>query len=181
MKTAVNNKTKNLVLMSLFAAIISACAWLTIPATVPFTMQTFGVFLALGVLGGKRGTISVCIYLLLGIIGIPVFSAGKSGIGVLLGSTGGYLIALIFSGLVVWGMEVLLGKKTWVLALSMVLGLLVCYAIGTFWFITVYTSQSGEIGLWSALSMCVFPFIIPDLIKIVLALVLQKRLAPLVK
>ena len=154
---------------------------MTIPATVPFTMQTFGVFLALGVLGGKRGTISVCIYLLLGIIGIPVFSAGKSGIGVLLGSTGGYLIALIFSGLVVWGMEVLLGKKTWVLALSMVLGLLVCYAIGTFWFITVYTSTSGEIGLWSALSMCVFPFIIPDLIKIALALVLQKRLAPLVK
>ena len=61
-----------------FAVILGICAWISVPTTVPFTMQTFGVFLALGVLGGRKGTLSICVYLLLGIVGIPVFSAGTS-------------------------------------------------------------------------------------------------------
>ncbi|MEI3229119.1 MAG: biotin transporter BioY [Lachnospiraceae bacterium] len=78
-------------------------------------------------------------------------------------------------------MEQLLGKKTWVLALSMVLGLLVCYAFGTAWFMVVYAKQAGAVGLLTALGWCVFPFIIPDIIKIVLALVICKRLAGIIK
>lgn len=80
-----------------------------------------------------------------------------------------------------WGMEALLGKKTWVLGLSMVLGLIVCYAIGTVWFMAVYTKNSGPVGLAAVLSWCVIPFIIPDLIKIALALVLSKRFSVILK
>ena len=65
--------------------------------------------------------------------------------------------------------------------LSMLLGLLVCYLFGTVWFISVYTRNTGEIGVWTALSWCVFPYIIPDIIKIVLALAICKRLAGAIK
>ena len=75
-----------------------------------------------------------------------------------------------------WLIERLLGTKTWVLALSMLLGLAVCYAFGTVWFLAVYAKNTGAIGLWTALGWCVFPYIVPDLVKIALALVLCKRL-----
>ena len=67
-------KTKDLALCALFAALIAVCAWISIPATVPFTLQTFAIFAALGLLGGKRGTVAVAVYLLLGAIGVPVFA-----------------------------------------------------------------------------------------------------------
>lgn len=170
-------KTKDMAYIALFAVMIAICSWLSIPATVPFTLQTFGVFLAVGVLGGKRGTLSVLVYLLLGAIGIPVFAGFQGGIGCILGSTGGYIIGFLFSALVMWAMEKLLGKKKWVLALSMLFGLIVCYAFGTVWFMQVYARSTGEIGLLTALGWCVFPYIIPDVVKIILALALCKRLA----
>ena len=72
-------------------------------------------------------------------------------------------------------MEVLLGRKTWVLALSMVVGLVICYFFGTLWFLQVYARETGPIGLVTALGWCVFPYILPDLLKILLALTLTKR------
>lgn len=174
---ATKNKTLDMVYIALFAVLITICSWISIPTVVPFTLQNFGIFVAVGVLGGKRGALSVLVYLLLGAIGVPVFAGFSGGIGVILGTTGGYIIGFLLSTLPVWGMEKLLGKKTWVLAFSMVLGLLVCYAFGTVWFIQVYAQNSGEIGLMTALGWCVFPFIIPDLIKIALALAVTKSLA----
>lgn len=170
-----------MVYCAMFAVLIAVCSWISIPATVPFTLQTFGIFVTVGILGGKRGSVSVLIYLLLGAVGIPVFAGFKGGIGALLGTTGGYIIGFLFSALIMWGMEVLLGKKLWVLAVSMVLGLLACYAFGTIWFMVVYARTSGAIGLMTALGWCVFPFILPDVIKIALALVLSKRLAKLIR
>ncbi|MDD6189903.1 MAG: biotin transporter BioY [Clostridiales bacterium] len=174
-------KTRDMVYISLFAVLIAICSWISVPATVPFTLQTFAVFLTVSVLGGKRGTIAICVYLLLGIVGIPVFAGGRAGIGVILGNTGGYLIGWIFAGPVMWAMEKLLGRKTWVLALGMVIGLIICYALGTAWFIVVYTRNVREIGIAGALGMCVIPFIIPDLIKIALALFVGKRLETIIK
>ena len=173
--------TRDMVYCAMFAVLIAVCSWISIPATVPFTLQTFGLFVTVGILGGKRGSVSVLIYLLLGAVGIPVFAGFKGGIGALLGTTGGYIIGFLFSALIMWGMEVLLGKKLWVLAVSMVLGLLACYAFGTIWFMVVYARTSGAIGLMTALGWCVFPFILPDVIKIALALVLSKRLAKLIR
>lgn len=169
-------KTKNMILISIFSVLIAVCAWISIPAAVPFTMQTFGIFSATGILGGKRGTIAICIYLLLGAIGLPVFAGGTSGIGILLGSTGGYMAGWILAGLVTWILESMLGRKTWTAALSMIAGLIGCYALGTAWFMLIYAREAGRIGLWTALSMCVIPFIIPDLVKIALALLIRKRL-----
>lgn len=174
-------KTLNIAYCAMFAVIIAACSWISIPATVPFTLQTFGVFLAVGVLGGKWGSIAVLVYILLGAVGVPVFAGFSGGIHYLLGSTGGYIIGFLFSALVMWAMESLFGKKTWALSLSMLAGLLVCYLFGTIWFTVVYTKNSGAIGVWTALTWCVFPYVLPDVLKIALALSISKRLGKITK
>lgn len=174
-------KSKDTVFIALFAVLIAVCSWISIPTAIPFTMQTFGIFFAFNFLGGKKGTLCVCIYLLLGLIGIPVYANGTSGIGILLGTTGGYMIGWIFSGLVIWLLETLIGRKLWAQSLCQFAGLLVCYIIGTAWFMVIYAQKTGTIGLWSALCMCVFPFIIPDLLKIGLGLYLTHRLKKVVK
>ena len=168
-------------MIALCAAVMAVCSWISIPAAVPFTMQTFGVFLAVGLLGGRNGTLAVLVYILLGAAGLPVFSGFNGGIGHLFGATGGYIIGFVFSALVMWLAEALFGKSNKVLIASMIAGLLVCYAFGTAWFMVVYARDSGSIGLVTALSWCVFPYIIPDALKILLAAVLTRRLRPLIK
>lgn len=168
----------DLTLMALFTAVMAVCSWISIPAAVPFTLQTFAVFLTAGLLGGRRGTLTVLVYILLGAIGLPVFSGFTGGIGHLLGPTGGYIIGFIFSALMMWLAEKLFGKSLTVLAVSMAAGLIVCYAFGTAWFIGVYTRTTGEVGVMTALGWCVFPYVIPDAIKITVALILSRRLRP---
>lgn len=175
-----NNKTLDMAYIAMFAIIMAICSWISIPTAIPFTLQTFGVFFSVGLLGGKRGTLSVLVFILLGAVGIPVFAGFTGGLGIILGSTGGYIVGFLFSALIMWGMEYILGRKTWVLALSMVLGLLVLYTFGTIWFMFIYARTTGAIGIWTTLGWCVFPYIIPDSIKIVLALVLCKRFSPVV-
>ncbi|MGN1003393.1 MAG: biotin transporter BioY [Oscillospiraceae bacterium] len=175
-------RTRDLVYIALFAVLMAVCSWISIPILqVPYTLQTFAVFLAVGVLGGKRGTLAVLVYILLGAVGVPVFSGFTGGLGILLGNTGGYIIGFLFTALVMWLMEALLGKKIWVLAVSMVVGLIVCYAFGTAWFMVVYARNAGAVGLGTALGWCVIPYIIPDLVKIALALLLSRRLGKILK
>lgn len=174
-------KIHSMTYIAMFAVIIAVCSWISIPATVPFTMQTFGVFVAVGMLGGKRGSLAVLVYLLLGMFGAPVFAGFSGGMAYLMGSTGGYIVGFLVSALVMWAFEALPGKKTTVVALSMVVGLVVCYAFGTVWFMMVYTRNTGSIGVWTALSLCVIPYIIPDLLKIGLALAVCKKLSPIIK
>lgn len=169
-------KTFDIVFIGIFAALIAICSWISIPMTVPFTLQTFAVFLAVFVLGGKRGTIAVIVYILLGAIGMPVFSGFSGGVGILLGTTGGYIIGFIATALIMWAFEKLMGTGIVSQVISMVLGLIACYAFGTIWFIFVYGRANGPIGVATALGWCVIPFIIPDCVKMVLALVLGKRL-----
>ena len=171
----------DLVMIALFAALIAVCAWITIPGAVPFTLQTMGVFLAVGLLGGKRGTAAVLVYILLGAVGMPVFSGFSGGVGRLLGTTGGYIIGFLVAALAMWAMEAIFGKAKWVLPVSMLLGLLLCYAFGTAWFLVLYTQTKGAISVASVLSMCVVPFIIPDLLKTALALLLTSRLSKFIK
>ena len=147
------SKTLDMAYIALFTVLIAVCAWISIPTLVPFTLQTFGIFLATAVLGGKRGSLAVAVYLLLGAVGVPVFANFTGGLGMLLGVTGGYLVGFLFTALVMWAMERLLGKKRWVLVVSMVLGLAVCYAFGTAWFMIAYANTTGPIGLGAALWM----------------------------
>ena len=174
--TATRSKTYDIVYIGVFAVIMAICSWISIPTTVPFTLQTFGVFIAVGILGGKRGSLAVLVFIILGAIGVPVFSGMTGGVGILLGSTGGYIIGFLFSALVMWAMEKLPVRNSFTQILSMILGLIVCYAFGTVWFMVVYSRANGPVGLAAVLSWCVIPFIIPDLIKIAVAFGLSKKL-----
>lgn len=173
---AQRTKTYDIIYIGIFAALMAICSWISIPTTVPFTMQTFGVFIAIGILGGKRGTLSILVYLILGAIGLPVFAGFSGGVGVLFGTTGGYLIGFLFSGLVMWGIEKVWGRKPFIQLISMIVGLIVCYAFGTVWFMVAYAKASGPVGIGAVLGWCVIPFIIPDLLKIALAMALTQRL-----
>ena len=177
-------KTYDMAYIAIFTALITICSWISIPTLVPFTLQTFAVFLAVSVLGGKRGTLAVVVYVLLGAIGVPVFAEFTGGIDIILRNTGGYIIGFIFSALIMWLVESLFGGKIWVQGISMVLGLLACYAVGTAWFMFVYMRDSGAVGLSTVLGWCVIPFIIPDAVKIALALtlgnILKKPLAGMI-
>ena len=156
--------------IAIMTALICVCAWITVPFTVPFTMQTFGVFAALLLLGGRDGTIAIGLYLLLGLAGLPVFSGFRGGLGHLLGPTGGYLIGFLFTGLA----HILLRPVTEKCAAAVRLVLLfaehaVCYLVGTIWFAVVCAGQGKPVGFFAALGLCVLPYLLPDFAKIALA------------
>ena len=157
--------------MAMFVAIITVCAQIQIPMTVPFTLQTLGIFMAAAMLGWKRGLISVAVYVLLGAIGVPVFAGFSGGIGVLGGPTGGYIIGFLFTALIVGLMTDFLGRKLWVLAVSMVAGLAVCYLFGTIWL-----SMQLNIGFVAGLGVGVFPYIPGDLVKIAIACIIGPKI-----
>lgn len=175
-ETAEKRKIYDLAYIGVFAGLMAICSWISIPTAIPFTMQTFAVFLSIALLGGRRGALAVTVYVLLGAVGLPVFAGFSGGIGVILNNTGGYIIGFIVMALFLWLTERLFGKKTWVRALSMTLGLAILYAFGTAWFMLVYMRTSGAVGLVTVLGWCVFPFVIPDLLKLALALGLAKSL-----
>ena len=162
-------ETKDIVFAGIFTALIAVCSWISIPTAVPFTLQTFAVFMAVLVLGGKLGTLSVIVYILLGAVGAPVFANFTGGMGILLGSTGGYIVGSVLTALVMWGFERFGRGNLTMRIIGMLLGLLACYALGTVWFMVVYGRANGAIGVMTALGWCVFPFIIPDLIKMAIA------------
>ncbi len=149
---------------------MAVCAWVSVPlGTLRLSMQMFGVFLTLGVLGGRRGTAAIAVYLLLGAVGVPVFAGFQGGIGVLVGATGGYLMGFLACG-IVYGLAQAHGiGKTG----AMLLGLLACYCIGTLWYRFVYLPQGS---LWAAVAQCVLPYILPDVLKLCLARLLLRRI-----
>lgn len=171
-----NNATKNLTRIALMSALIAVCSWISIPTPVPFTLQTFAVFLALEVLGGKNGTTTIALYILLGAVGLPVFSGFTGGLGKLFGATGGYILGFLISGLLYWLVERLLGNRLPYRIASVVFGLLLCYAFGTIWFQHLYSAANGPVSIGTVLGWCVIPFLIPDAIKIALAFTVGKSL-----
>lgn len=166
-----------MVLCALFTAIIAVCSQIAVPMTVPFTMQTFAIFCTLVVLGGKRGTVSIALYVILGMIGIPVFAEFTGGFGIVLGATGGYIIGFVPMALVYWAAEKLFGKSLPVVVVSMAVGLLVLYAFGTLWFMWVYTKTTEAVDFLTALKWCVLPFIVPDAVKAALAVFVAGRVS----
>ncbi len=175
---------RELALVAMGVALIAVCSWLSVPALlptmVPFTLQTFAVCLLTALFGLRLGLWTVGAYLLLGAAGVPVFAGFKGGIAALLGTTGGYLVGFLFTALIVGLAVKTLGRKLPVLLGAMVLGLALCYAFGTVWFVQVYTRASGPIGVGTALAWCVLPYLLPDGVKIILAALLTRRLYPIV-
>ena len=177
-------RTQDLTYIALFAVWMAVCAWISIPVPAPlvqFTMQTFAVFAALVVLGGRRGTYAVTVYLLLGAVGVPVFSGFRGGPAALLGVTGGYILGFFFQALVYWLITAKLGESLLVKTAACVAGGAVLYAFGTAWYVILYAQTGSPVGVMTALGYCVFPFIIPDLLKLALALVLAQRVGKYIK
>lgn len=179
------NKTYNIVLAGISAALIAVCAWIAIPVgAVPITLSTLGIFLILMSEGFKRGTAAIAVYLLLGLVGIPVFSNFKGGPAVLVGPTGGFLIgyipmALVFALLVkILRVRTMTGfKKILFNILSAVCSEIVLYLFGCVWLMLT----SGNKDVMNVLSVCVLPFIIPDIVKITVASLVSQRLAKFIK
>lgn len=174
-------QTVDLVYIALMAVLIAVCAWISIPSAVPFTLQTMAVFLAPSLLGAKRGFFAVLVYILLGTVGIPVFAGFKGGIGALLGSTGGYIVGFLILTLFYWLVTAKLGETLPVQIAALAVGMLLCYAFGSAWYMVVYLKTTGPVGLMTVLGWCVFPFLLPDGIKLAVALLLARKLRPQLK
>ena len=184
-KLYIKSAAKEAAYLALGVALLTVCAWITIPiAAIPVTLQTFAVAL-LGVLFGVvRGTAAVLIYLLMGLIGIPVFSNFNAGVMALLGPTGGYIIGFLFEVALGGAFSLIKIKnqiaKTALTYLGMLLGLAALYFFGTLWFIKVY-SGGGAVGIGAALMLCVVPYILPDAIKLFFAALIGVKLKPYLK
>ncbi len=173
---------RNMVFIAVMAALICIAAPFSVPiGPIPISLATFAIYLAGGILGAKKGTVAVVVYILLGAVGLPIFSGGEGGLQKLFGVTGGYIIGYIpcvlITGLFV---DLFFKKRTtiknkflnwlsraWAVPVGMVLGTVVLYVFGTAWFII-----ARGVTLEVAIAGCVYPFIPGDLIKIACATVL---------
>ena len=172
-----HSATRDLTLIALFVALIAVMAQITIPLPpVPFTMQTFAIPLAGLVLGARRGAIAACLYLLLGALGAPVFSAFQGGFGVLIGPTGGYLLSFPLVALIV-GLaaeradKLDTGKRYMWLAAGLLTGMVVLFTMGM-----LQLAFVNQISIQAAFLGGVLPFLIPDLLKISLVLAIAPKI-----
>ena len=174
-------KLKNSILIALFSVILLICSRISIPYVIPFTLQSLGVFLTFGILGGKRGLLSLLLYFTLGLIGIPISASGEAGINLFFNPTTGYIIGWFLCGVMFWIVETKFGNcnKTRIIIFS--IGTIICYAAGTVWFMLIYAYNKTAIGVWTALCYCVFPFIIFDIIKLLVATILTNKLQNKIK
>ncbi|NLL70873.1 MAG: biotin transporter BioY [Epulopiscium sp.] len=165
-------KTKDLVLISLFAAITCILSVIAIPlpfTPVPITLQILAVTMCGAILGGKGGALSQVIYVLLGAIGLPVYAGGASGLGQLMGPTGGYLFGFIIGAYLI-GILTHRGMKSvttrqgryGIIVGSMLVGLFVIYLCGMFQLMLV-----AQMTLAKAFLGGVAPFILVDMLKVI--------------
>ncbi|RZN34203.1 MAG: biotin transporter BioY [Methanosarcinales archaeon] len=169
-----------MVYASMFAALTAVGALIRIPipvSPVPLTLQVFFVLLTGLVLGSRWGATGMAVYVMLGIIGFPVFSGGSSGMGVILGPAGGYLIGFVM-GAFITGLTVeKLGRSMIVMVTAMVAGLMVIYAFGVLQLFIVADLPS----IWGAVVIGVVPFLIGDMIKLVAAFAVAKRIGNIIE
>lgn len=169
---------KGIVYAALFGALTAAGAFIVIPLPpVPITAQTFFLNVAAVLLGGSLGAASQFIYVMLGIVGIPVFAGGKAGLGVIFGPTGGYLLGFIIAAFVI-GMINQMKKSAGIFwnIFSMLIGMLIIYFLGS-----LQLSLVAKMSFHKVLAIGVFPFIPGDIIKILLAAIISSRLKGHVK
>lgn len=169
-----NKKTVQMVQIAMMTGVLCVVAPVAIalPFTpVPITFATFILYLIAAVLGTKKGTICVFLYLLLGMVGLPVFSGFSSGFMILSGPTGGYAIGYLpCVFLIGWILEHKKKKvsRIWYL-FSFVCGTFCCYLFGTIWFMII---MGGTYTLGQTLFVCVVPYLFCDIVKIFMATVM---------
>lgn len=154
---------KRIILAAMFAAVIAVLSQFAIPiGPIPMTMQTFAIGLVVTLLGTRTGTYAVCVYLLLGLIGLPVFAGGAAGVGVLFGPTGGYLIGFIFTALATGFIIEKTAFNYGFAILGNIVGSLVCLIFGTLWL-----KVQADMSFPAALAAGATPFVLPGMIKAV--------------
>lgn len=166
--------TKNIILCAIFAALTAILSQISIPlpfTPVPINLAMISVFIAGGLLGTKIGAISQLVYVIIGAIGVPVYANFTGGPGILVGPTGGYIVGYIIATIIIGVIAKRLEDSIYSYTVAMVAGILGCYFVGTAWF--MHITQSGLI---EALLMCVVPFLIGDILKIILSAFLVKKL-----
>lgn len=167
---------RDMAYISLSAGLLTLSAWISIPVLdISFTMQTFTLFFLLDLLGGRRITLAMAVYLGLGAAGVPVFAGFQGGISALLGITGGYIWGFLATCLMWWLLKP--EKHPFAAATA---GLLLCYFLGTAWFYLAYTDRAAA-SLGAVVLKCVVPYLLPDAVKVLLALRLSGRLGTVVK
>ncbi len=166
-------RIQKMLYIALFSALMTVSAWIAIPTPVPFTLQTFTFFLSIMMMGGLCGAVMSLIYVSLGIAGLPVFAGFGSGIGYILGASGGFILAFPISALLFALLERFLGSGKKRKLVYAAISLLLIYATGSLWFSLVYTESSG---FFAALAICMLPYVLPDSLKIFLAYHVSERL-----
>ncbi len=162
-------KIKSLCVTAMFAAMICILSPITVPlaSAVPISLASFAVYLTAGILDVKNSVAAVGIYILLGAVGLPVFSSFQGGLQKLVGVTGGYIIGYLPLAFIV---SILLKRRSKLMyPVSMIIGTSALYSLGTIWFV-LQTKSSFS----AALASCVLPFIPGDIIKITAAGVICK-------
>ncbi len=158
---------------AMFGAMTAVGAYVIIPLPpVPITLQTFVMYLAGALLGGHLGALSQIVYILLGVIGLPVFAGGKAGLGVLLGPTGGYLVGFVIGAYVI-GKMMESGKRSghiWI-AISLVVATIALYICGASQLAVV-----AQLSLKKVIAVGVLPFLPGDAVKIIAATFLIARI-----
>lgn len=167
--------TQQMALVAIMTALTCILAPFSLPiGPVPISLTNLVIYFSLYLLGWKLGTLSYVIYLLIGLVGVPVFSGFSAGPAKLFGPTGGYLIGFIPMAIIA-GIVIDKFSQRWIQILGMIVGTVICYAFGTAWFCI----QAGY-TVSAALAVCVIPFIPADLIKMVIAMIIgpeiRKRL-----
>lgn len=163
--------------IAVFSAILSVSAWISIPSAVPFTLQTLALFFSFMTVGGLAGALSSLIYIALGAVGLPVFSGFGAGLGAILGAGGGFIIAFPIAGFAYALLERLFGKGKSRKLIYTSVSLSVIYALGSLWFSLVYADGTR---FFEALAITVLPFVIPDVIKMIIAFYASERIGAII-
>jgi len=166
-----NNNVRELVVTSMFTAVICVMSQLSIQIQpIPFTLSLFAIFLTGALLPPRSAFLATLTYLLLGAFGLPVFAGFKGGIQILAGMTGGYLVAYPVMAFLISIFYKYLKKFNKILSLTigMLVALIFCYTFGTIWFTFI-----TDTAFYTALTLCVFPFLLFDLAKIVFAIIVS--------
>lgn len=167
-----SSRTVTWVLCAVFAALTAVCSQIQIPlAVIPINLALFSVNLCAALMKKRYAALAMTVYLLMGLVGLPVFVGFQGGMGVLFGRTGGYIIGYVACAFLGALLMEKWGRAWWKMALSMAAGVAACYAFGTAWYMVLTKSP-----LWLSLSYCVFPFLPGDAVKIALAVALAGRL-----
>lgn len=180
MKTVIN--TRDMVICAVFAALISVFSVISVPVgEIPVTLGLFGVLFTSILLGARRGAAAVLIYLLIGIVGLPVFSGFRGGFYVLAGPTGGYAGAYALTALIAGAASDCAAKmqnplKTILISAGTAAGIAVCYACGAAWFAALTGASAA-----AAVAEGVLPFVLFDAAKAIAAVICAAEVSKRIK